>query len=190
MTPEMRAQFDYDPPSFQDYGQVVGEIFRDHFTVEGPRLLLEPGMAVVADCMKFVVEVMELKTVDDKDFVVANGSTYNIRPTFSHVNLPIEIFTPTPSQSPSSAAPADVVGYTCMEVDVLHRDLNLAVKPGDFIVFSNVGAYTVVLLPPFIRAAPAIVAFHNGSTRTSRRAQQLDDILATYYLHQPPNGPK
>jgi len=50
------------------------------------------------------------------------------------------------------------------------------------VVFANVGAYTNVFKPPFIRPAPAMVAWSSSSETFSvaRRAERLDDLLATY----------
>ena len=67
-----------------------------------------------------------------------------------------------------------------MEHDCLYRDLKEAVRPGDFVVFENVGAYTVVMKPPFIQPAPAILAHEGGSFAPARRAERCDDVFATY----------
>jgi diaminopimelate decarboxylase len=55
------------------------------------------------------------------------------------------------------------------------------VRPGDFVVFENVGAYTVVMKPPFIRPAPAIlVCDEKGSFEVARRAECWDDLFGAF----------
>ena len=56
-------------------------------------------------------------------------------------------------------------------------------RPGDFVVFENVGAYTVVMKPPFIQPAPAILV-HDGSSSfgVAKRAERWEDLFATYSL--------
>jgi diaminopimelate decarboxylase len=75
----------------------------------------------------------------------------------------------------------DVVGYTCMEHDCLYRGYEGALRPGDFVVFDNVGAYTVVMQPPFIRPAPAILAWDGAdSFAVARRAERFDDLFGAF----------
>ena len=57
----------------------------------------------------------------------------------------------------------DVVGATCMEVDVLYRGLLPSLQVGDAIEFQNVGAYSLVQSPAFIEyPAPAVVCEEAG----------------------------
>jgi diaminopimelate decarboxylase len=51
---------------------------------------------------------------------------------------------------------------------------------GDFIRLNNVGAYTVVMTPPFINPAPAILAQESDGVVCVRRRQTLEDIIAGY----------
>jgi diaminopimelate decarboxylase len=80
--------------------------------------------------------------------------------------------------------PIDVTGYTCMEIDVLQRGFPGELAVGDFLVFGNVGAYTSVFKPPFIRPAPAMLATtgRGDAFSVARRGETLDDVLATYAL--------
>ena len=80
-----------------------------------------------------------------------------------------------------TSAPVDIVGYTCMEHDCLYRDCKEAVRPGDFVVFESVGAYTVVMKPPFIQPAPAILVDEGaGSFAVAKRPERCDDLFAAY----------
>ncbi|MEJ2697620.1 MAG: hypothetical protein P8013_13355, partial [Candidatus Sulfobium sp.] len=76
----------------------------------------------------------------------------------------------------------DIVGYTCMEKDYLYRGYESSLSEGDFVVFDNVGAYTIVLTPPFIQTSPAIISCNASLDKFEviRRRQELQDILATF----------
>ena len=69
-----------------------------------------------------------------------------------------------------------------MEGDYLARDVEAAISQGDYVIFENTGAYTVVLRPPFIRPAPPIVSFANGKSELIRRGGTLEDIFSPYGL--------
>ena len=76
----------------------------------------------------------------------------------------------------------DIVGYTCMEDDYLYRNFNGTLSMDDYIVFKNVGAYTLVLKPPFIHPSPAVlVCDENGKVLdVIKRAEEFQDVFATY----------
>jgi hypothetical protein len=88
--------------------------------------------------------------------------------------------TDEPAAQPRES-PVDVVGYTCMEHDCLYRGYRGALRPGDFVVFENVGAYTIVMQPPFIRPAPAILIWDGeDSFALARRAERFDDLFGAF----------
>lgn len=180
MAPEMAVQLGYAVPSVQQYAESVGREFARVFgAANGPELIVEPGMGVLADTLEFACQVAVTKRVVDAHHAITTGSIYNIKPTLNKVELPVRVV----RANPDSGAKEDwcISGYTCMEIDVMRRSYVGALDPGDFLVFGNVGAYTVVLKPPFIKPAPAILSFgSDGEIEVARRAETLDDILATY----------
>jgi diaminopimelate decarboxylase len=180
MPEELRATFDYHVPTYEEYGETIGRIFASHFPNGGPRLVLEPGKPIVADAMYFATRVMSVKHVAGVDWVQVAGSVYDVRPTKSARNLPVR-------HHGTSATPVrgHVVGFTCMEDDVLHRDYEGPAAPGDILVFENVGAYTNVLRPPFILPASPILAQEGDEIRLVRRADTIDDVLRSYVTGAP-----
>jgi diaminopimelate decarboxylase len=75
----------------------------------------------------------------------------------------------------------DVVGSTCMEKDVILKDVPLKrLKAGDYIEIGGVGAYTICLTPTFINYLAPIVSIEKEDVKLVRRRQQLDDILTIY----------
>ena len=77
---------------------------------------------------------------------------------------------------------ANIVGYTCLEHDVMHRGLNDSVAVGDYIIFGNVGGYSNVDKPPFILPNCAMISIKEGESKLIKRKETYDDILATYVL--------
>jgi diaminopimelate decarboxylase len=181
MPESLRMQFPTPPPHYSDYAEAVAQVVFDEFGAQGPALILEPGMGVVADCVKFMTVVTSTREIRGKRFATTPGSVYNVKPTLTTMNLPLEVLRAMPDVPTNDATiPTDVVGSTCMEIDVLHRNLQQPLSTGDILIFSNVGAYTNVLLPPFIRPAPAMLALEQGQVSLIRREQTTNDVFSTY----------
>jgi diaminopimelate decarboxylase len=52
--------------------------------------------------------------------------------------------------------------------------------PGDVLELGNVGAYTLVFKPPFIRTQPAVYLRYRGALELARSEQTVDELLAGY----------
>jgi len=181
MSPALRRQFACPVPSYGEYAAAVASEVAAAFPgADGPELILEPGAAITSDVMRFVAKVIARKRVRGRDIALVAGSIHNVKPTLHDKQLPLRVVGAPGERTEAAAQPVDLVGYTCMEHDCLYRDCQEAVRPGDFVVFEAVGAYTVVMKPPFIQPAAAIIA-HEGSTfAVARRAERWDDVFATY----------
>jgi diaminopimelate decarboxylase len=182
MSPDLRQQFPCHVPNFREYAEAIGSQFADAFPDDsGPMLILEPGIAITADVMKFVAKVIDIKKVGSKTVSLVSGSVYNIKPTLNDRNLPL-LVVGNNANSEVRKEPIDLVGYTCMEGDCLYRAYEGPLSVGDYVVFSNVGAYTVVLKPPFIHPCPVILAYDSDSKRLSviKRQETLSDVFSTY----------
>jgi len=185
MSPELRSQFSCSVPSYREYAAAVAsEVAAAFPDAEGPELILEPGAAITTDVMRFVAKVVARKRVRAREIALVAGSIHNIKPTLHEKQLPMRVVRPTGDRAEQAGEiPVDVVGYTCMEHDCLYRDCRESVRPGDFVVFENVGAYTVVMKPPFIQPAPAILVDEGGgSLAVAKRAERWDDLFAAYTL--------
>jgi diaminopimelate decarboxylase len=167
-------------PSFDDYADVVCKVLKDNEWVQQrrPYLILEPGVAMVANTLSFVTKVISTKSIQGRLFVTVDGSAYNVKPTFHKINQPHQIIKQNDSSQQDTF---NVVGSTCMEKDYLLTEVTDA-RPeiGDFIKIDNVGAYTVVLTPPFINGAPAILVKTRNGYKAIRKRQTLKDIFGNY----------
>lgn len=182
MTPALQQQFGHPVPTFADYAAMMAPQFATAFPQGGPELLLEPGIALVADTMHFAARVIETKRVRGHRTALVGGSIYDIKPTLNTKNLPANLVMMPSERGVALPGPVDLVGYTCMEHDCLYRDFPLSPAPGDFVVFSNVGAYTVVLKPPFIMPAAAIIEHDSiGVARAVlKRRDEMRDVFQNF----------
>jgi diaminopimelate decarboxylase len=182
MPPEMAEQFGGNIPSHADYAAAVGPIFAEAFPSGEPQLILEPGVGVVATAGTLVTRVLDVQCVRGAWYAQVSSSIQTVRPTMAKVNLPVRVVRGPGHRPRATHAPVDVVGYTCMENDVLHRGLSEDVAAGDYLAFGNCGAYTNVQKMPFIRAAPAMLSVDTEGRvdEVLRRAETTEDVLATY----------
>jgi diaminopimelate decarboxylase len=164
-------------PTFSDYAEVVtSELIHTFGTGSStPRLILEPGTALVADSFRYYVRVFEVKDIRGRSLAMTDGSLLELSPHSRSSVLPARIVGATDG---SANGRFDVSGYTCIEGDYLSRNLSGIVEVGDWIEYSNVGSYTVSMKPPFIRPASAIVAIDElGDSWRVLRHPQLSQSL-------------
>ena len=182
MPREMALQFGPELPAYADYAAAVGPVMAAAYPDGGPTLMLEPGVGIVADTACLVTQVLDVRHVRGVWFAQVSSSIQAARPTMARINLPARVVRSPECREGFPGSPVDVVGYTCMENDVIHRGLCADVAAGDFLVFGNCGAYTNVQKMPFIRAAHAMLSLDAAGRvdEVLRRAETTDDVLATY----------
>lgn len=174
-----------ETPSFDDYaGAVCGVLNQcDWVRQTKPTLVIEPGIAMVANAVSFVTQVVSVKHVRDKTFVTVDGSAFNSKPTFHRINPPFQVLSDSGDTGPVQTF--DVVGSTCMEKDILLTDVSAPLPAeGHYLKLDNIGAYTVVMTPPFINPAPAILARDGDGIICVRRSQTLDDVFGGYSFNE------
>jgi len=167
-------------PAFEEYAAAIWGVLKANqwFIDKKPHLVIEPGVALAADTLSFVTKVIGAKTIKDKLFVTVDGSAYNTKPTFHKINQAYSIIRAKPGLK---TATYNVVGSTCMEKDYLLTDItDHEPQIGDYFKIENVGAYTVVLTPPFINVAPAIVTNKGNDYIPVRHRQSFDNLFEPY----------
>lgn len=175
---ELPSSIQRDVPSFEDYAESICQVMSNEFPDIGkrPKLILEPGVSMVANTFAFVAKVIETKKIIDKQYVVVDGSVHNIKPTMHKWNLPMQ--TIRRQERTEEKEQFHVVGYTCMEKDYLAYNMeDLLPERGDYIVFEHVGAYTIVFNPPFIKSRPAIIAIDGESSHVVRRQETFKQFF-------------
>lgn len=177
MADSLRAQFTSVIPEYKEYAEATARVFAEYFKRKDqkPELLIEPGSAVVGDCMKFVGTVKTIKKVRGKYFASVLGSQKNI--SMIGVNPPIEVIHMSEGNDCENL---DFVGFTCIEGDVLYKNYTGKIAVGDAIVISNCGSYSLVMKPPFILPNFPVLDICEESVEIIKRAETFDDIFRTF----------
>lgn len=180
MADSLKEQFDCDIPTYKQYAEEVATVFAEYFNNSEfkPMLLIEPGSALVGDCMKFAAKVVNIKKIRGKAIATVLGSIYNINPTLNKKNPPIEVY--SIGEKISNYTDLDFGGFTCIESDYLYRHYNGRLAVNDMVVFGNVGSYSVVLKPPFILPNFPIVDISEENIEIIKRGETFDDLFHTF----------
>lgn len=178
MEDSLKSQFSCAIPSYEEYANASAYYFAEYFKNKPykPELLIEPGSALVGDCMKFVGTVKSIKNIRGKWFASVLGSQKNI--SMSGVNPPIEVISINNSQKLYDDL--DIVGFTCIEGDILYRGYNGPLAVGDTLVISNCGSYSIVMKPPFILPNFPILDIGGDEIKLIKRAETFDDLFHTF----------
>lgn len=175
--PQMRRT---QTPGFDDYAMAVCSALTDNPWIKRrrPYLVLEPGVAMVANTISYVTKVVSVKTIRGQVFVTVDGSAFHTKPTFHKINNPDSVIS---KAGRDRRGVYNVVGATCMEKDYLLTDVEGALpQQDDYIKIDSVGAYTIVLSPPFINGAPPILVGQGGQYKQIRRKQNLMDMFGCF----------
>lgn len=178
MADSLKAQFKYDIPDYHAYAEVAATLFADYFKDKDykPELLIEPGSALVGDCMKFVGTVKTIKNVRGKWIATVLGSQKNI--SMSGINPPLEVIAMGGEQKEYKNI--DFVGFTCIEGDVLFKNYTGKLAHEDVIVISNCGSYSLVMKPPFILPNFPVLDICDQKVEMIKRGEVFDDLFQTF----------
>ena len=178
MADSLKAQFTNEIPCYMDYAKAAATVFADYFANKDvkPELLIEPGSAVVGDCMKFVGTVKTIKDVRGKKFATVLGSQKNI--SMSGVNPPMEVIAMGDEQVEYNNL--DFVGFTCIEGDVLYRNYQGKLAKNDAIVISNCGSYSLVMKPPFILPNFPVLDISGEQIEVVKSGEEFCDLFKTF----------
>lgn len=177
MEDSLKAQFNAEIPDYKAYAQAAATQFADYFKDRDykPELVIEPGSAVVGDCMKFVGTVKTIKNVRGKYIASVLGSQKNI--SMSGVNPPMKVIHMGEGRTYTDM---DLVGFTCIEGDVLYRNYTGELAVDDAVVISNCGSYSLVMKPPFILPNFPVLDICGENVEVIKRAETFDDIFHTF----------
>ena len=178
MADSLKAQFTNEIPDYQAYAEAAARVFAEYFADKDvkPELLIEPGSAVVGDCMKFVGTVKTIKNIRGKWFATILGSQKNI--SMTGINPPMEVIAMGGEQKEYENM--DMVGFTCIEGDVLYHNYNGKLAHEDAIVIGNCGSYSLVMKPPFILPNFPVLDICGEKTEVIKRGEVFDDLFHTF----------
>jgi diaminopimelate decarboxylase len=172
-------------PDYKDYGQLIGNKFSEYFKKfdkkAWPNLFIEPGSSVVADALWFISRIHTYKQIANKNILVTYAGRHLISPTNKTILFPVELYKSLESELCLTKDDLFVVGYTCIESDVIGKINSEFVSHNqDFIAISNVGSYSIVMGSDFILPQPAIFNYIDGELKLVRRTKSTNEILNTF----------
>ncbi|MBB6400908.1 diaminopimelate decarboxylase [Methanococcus maripaludis] len=178
----LAKQFNCNVPSYSDYADIIASRFKEYFKNlpenKKPKLILEPGTALVADTMKFIAKVIEIKNIQGKNIAMTTGSKFNMGLFGLNINLPINVYSEFKNEE--YIKDIDISGYTCIEADYLFKNYSGVLNIGDYIAFDNIGSYSFVFKPPFICPNVPIIDYNDGNFKVVKRRETFEDIFKTY----------
>lgn len=178
MPESLRLQLGIGDTSYDDYALRAAPLFAEHFKDDGnaPYLFIEPGSALAGDCMRFVCRIETIKDVRGKKIATVLGSQKNI--SMSGINPPMEVIPGGEEQK--EYRDLDIVGFTCIEGDVLRKNYNGGLAVGDYVIIGNCGSYSLVMKPPFILPNFPVLDIHGDSVEMIKNAETFDDLFHTF----------
>ena len=165
-------------PDFRDYVPAIAEVLSEKFDVKDTKLIMEPGVSMVSSSFDFVTSVIDTKQVRKHTYVVIDGSRVNLNPQVTRREY-LHRF--EYKDDNREVVPVQTIcGATCMEYDRLFpADNERELKPGDRVIFTNAGGYTVCLTPLFIHYFPAVyVKKQDGSLFVAREPWTNDEYMS------------
>lgn len=179
----VKKQIKSDIGNYKDYASIIASRFSEEFKQDliKPLLVLEPGTALVADTMSFVCQVVEIKKIRGRFIAITNGSKVNFHPMASKINVPMKVVFKLGTQRIFYSS-IDISGYTCMEGDYLFDNFCGELGIGDYLVFENVGSYSIVFKPPFIMPNVPIISMQNAEIVIIKEAETFSSIFHSYTL--------
>ncbi|MFC1994809.1 diaminopimelate decarboxylase [Chloroflexota bacterium] len=142
-----------------------------------PRLIIEPGRAIVAQACVALYKVGVVKDIPGVRCYVSvdGGMGDNIRPALYGAKHEAIVANKVLEKE---AAKVTIAGKYCESGDILIRDINLpAVAAGDVIAVADCGAYCLPLASNYNASLkPAVILVREGKARLIRRRETFDDM--------------
>ncbi len=165
-------------PTYMDYCKAAIVPFAEHYkgTVKKPILFTEPGTTIVARYLSFVSKVLSIKQIRGRWIANMDGDYHNLGEICTLKKLPTHIIPCSKEQRYFDNI--DIMGFTCLEQDVMVPGWTGFLADGDVVVFDNCGGYSIVSKPQFIKPqCPMYVKRTDGTVRQIMRAETFDDVF-------------
>jgi len=172
---------DEEPPAVGLLAQAIASRLRAdclHESIPLPRLVIEPGRAVVGGAGITLYRVGNVKQHPDgvRLLAVDGGMSDNPRPMLYGASYEVM---PAARRNGAPSLPTTVVGPHCESGDVLAEGLSLPADlvAGDLLAVAGTGAYCYSLSSNYNRTPrPALVAVKDGEAELWLRAETYDDL--------------
>ncbi len=160
-----------------EVAEAVSRAWGEH-DLAAPRLMLEPGRALVGQAGVTLYRVLNVKRLDGVTWVAVDGGlSDNPRPELYGARY--TALSATRADQPATET-VSIAGLHCESGDVLIDDVSLPPpRAGDLLAVPATGAYTLAMSSNYnATPRPAAVFVGGGEARVIRRRETLDDLLA------------
>lgn len=168
-------------PSWHDFAEAFFGPFIARYgaSAQRPRVFTEPGRALITRYVSLFAKVDSIKEVQDRFLATTDGSFQNMGEMCTMARVPVRVH---PGGGETRYFDnLDIMGYTCLEQDVMFPAYAGPLAVGDIVEFPNVGGYSLVYKPQFMIPQCAMYALQaDGSVRTLMRAETFDDVFAKF----------
>lgn len=182
MADYLRNQFGGDGvPTYEDYCRTSIMPFAEHYKdlEKKPLLFTEPGTTVVARYLSFASKVLSIKLIRGRWIANMDGDYHNLGEICTMKKLPTHVISGGKEQKHYDDI--DIMGFTCLEQDVMVPAWEGNLADGDVVVFDNCGGYSIVSKPQFIKPQSAMFAKRtDGSVVQIMRAETFDDVFGKF----------
>lgn len=168
-------------PTTVDYAKAVSNKIEGAVAALGlvrPRLIIEPGRAIVGQAGVALYKVGAIKEIPGiKKYVCIDGGiSDNIRPALYGARYEALIANKAQQEEREIVT---IAGKLCQSGDVLIRDTGLAsASPGDVVAIPVCGAYCIPMSSNYnAMPRPAIVLVKEGRARLIRRRETYQDLM-------------
>lgn len=176
-----RLKGSYHPPSvtlppIEEYAERIGAaLARALRPGETPRVIIEPGRAVIDESAWLITTVQAAKRLANGTRAYVVDAGVNLLYTATWYRFTVEVDRLAPGLPELSV----IYGPLCMNIDVVEEGLELPpLSRGHRLILSPVGAYNVTQWMQFIAYRPAIVMItEDGTVEPIRVAEGLDDVM-------------
>lgn len=121
---------------------------------ESIKIIFEPGNSLVRNCAEYHTEIIAIKTVNNENFFIADGSSLHI-PNTNNVEMSFHIDCFRDGEEHFWGN--KIFGNTCKESDLLIKfNVEQSLCIGDHFVLENVGAYSINNASSLILGKPNI----------------------------------
>jgi diaminopimelate decarboxylase len=171
--------FENFKPTYQEFAEALFAPFINHYPErQRPIVFTEPGRALITRYIRFFAIVDNFKEVRERKLATTNGSFHNIGEIYSQARIPVIVHHNSEGKYYDKI---DIMGYTCLEQDVMFPSYEGNLSVGDIIEFRNVGGYSIVYKPQFIYPQCAMYALHHdGTTEMIMRKETFDDVFSKF----------
>lgn len=183
---------DEEPPAVSILARQITSRLRSACAAERipvPRLLVEPGRALVGSAGITLYRVGSVKAAGGRRLLAVDGGmSDNPRPMLYGAGYEI---LPAASSHGAPPVPTAVVGQHCESGDVVADNIPLSssITTGDVLAVAGTGAYCYSLASNYNRTPrPALVALRDGEAELWLRGETYDDLDRLEVIEQPANG--